>query len=256
METGAITSHIDVAQVVLYAFWIFFLGLVLYLRYEDQREGYPLENEKGPTKPGYFYPPAPKNYKIGEDSTRSSNRPERKDLNYATQGWFIGDAVLPKGDPIAAGVGPGSWCERTDVADVTFEGHNRIVPTRVAPEYGVEEPDVDPRGFPVVGSDSRVAGTVVDLWIDRAEFIFRYLEVELSDGSGAPGRRVLLPFGFADVNGGRKQVSVDSIRGNQFGGVPGLRDPDAVTRLEEDKIVGYFGGGYLYSSPHRAEPIA
>ena len=29
METGAITSYIDVAQVVLYAFWIFFAGLIL-----------------------------------------------------------------------------------------------------------------------------------------------------------------------------------------------------------------------------------
>ena len=43
--TGAITSHIDVAQVVLYAFWIFFAGLIFYLRREDRREGYPLEYE-------------------------------------------------------------------------------------------------------------------------------------------------------------------------------------------------------------------
>ncbi len=42
---GAITGYIDVAQVVLYAFWIFFAGLVFYLRREDRREGYPLESE-------------------------------------------------------------------------------------------------------------------------------------------------------------------------------------------------------------------
>jgi photosynthetic reaction center H subunit len=42
METGAITSYIDVAQVVLYAFWIFFAGLIYYLHQEDKREGYPL----------------------------------------------------------------------------------------------------------------------------------------------------------------------------------------------------------------------
>ena len=35
------------AQVVLYAFWIFFAGLILYLRREDKREGYPLESDRG-----------------------------------------------------------------------------------------------------------------------------------------------------------------------------------------------------------------
>ena len=42
MQTGAITGYIDVAQLVLYAFWIFFAGLVLYLIRENKREGYPL----------------------------------------------------------------------------------------------------------------------------------------------------------------------------------------------------------------------
>jgi hypothetical protein len=45
MTTGAITGYIDVAQLVLYVFWIFFIGLVIYLRREDKREGYPLEAE-------------------------------------------------------------------------------------------------------------------------------------------------------------------------------------------------------------------
>lgn len=31
MGTGAITAYIDVAQIVLYIFWIFFFGLVVYL---------------------------------------------------------------------------------------------------------------------------------------------------------------------------------------------------------------------------------
>ena len=43
MIRGAITSNIDVAQVVLYAFFVFFAGLIFYLRREDRREGYPLE---------------------------------------------------------------------------------------------------------------------------------------------------------------------------------------------------------------------
>ena len=46
MPAGAITGYIDVAQLVLYAFWIFFAGLIFYLRREDKREGYPLESDR------------------------------------------------------------------------------------------------------------------------------------------------------------------------------------------------------------------
>ena len=45
MPTGALTGYVDVAQVVLYAFFLFFAGLVFWLRREDRREGYPLEYE-------------------------------------------------------------------------------------------------------------------------------------------------------------------------------------------------------------------
>ena len=47
-EFGAITGYIDVAQMVLYAFWIFFAGLIYYLHREDKREGYPLVSERKP----------------------------------------------------------------------------------------------------------------------------------------------------------------------------------------------------------------
>ncbi|MBL8337961.1 MAG: photosynthetic reaction center subunit H, partial [Rhodoferax sp.] len=42
METGSLTGYIDVAQVTLYVFWVFFAGLVYYLHQENKREGYPL----------------------------------------------------------------------------------------------------------------------------------------------------------------------------------------------------------------------
>ena len=41
------THNFDFAQLVLYAFWIFFFCLVVYLRREDKREGYPLESDHG-----------------------------------------------------------------------------------------------------------------------------------------------------------------------------------------------------------------
>ena len=59
MPTGAITGYIDVAQLVLYAFWIFFAGLIFYLRREDKREGYPLVFERPDTAPYLNFPPIP-----------------------------------------------------------------------------------------------------------------------------------------------------------------------------------------------------
>ena len=249
MPFGAITSHIDVAQVVLYTFWLFFLGLVLYLRYEDQREGYPLENEEGPTNRAIFYPPPAKTYMLPGGATTETGKPERPDVKYKTSGYFIGNPIEPEGEPLSSGVGSASYAQRFDVPDVTFDGHNRIVPLRVAGEFGPDEGDKDPRGYQVLGSDQEVAGKVVDIWVDRSEYIFRYYEVELADG-----QRRLTPVLFTVVNKERKTVFVDSITAAQFAGVPALADADQVTRLEEDKIVGYFGGGYLYSSAQRLEP--
>jgi hypothetical protein len=57
METGAITSYIDVAQVVLYAFWIFFAGLIYYLHQEDKREGYPLLSDRSDRVVVQGFPP-------------------------------------------------------------------------------------------------------------------------------------------------------------------------------------------------------
>lgn len=41
-------DYIDGAQIALYAFWLFFAGLIIYLRREDKREGYPLDSPQGP----------------------------------------------------------------------------------------------------------------------------------------------------------------------------------------------------------------
>ena len=58
METGAITQYIDVAQLVLYAFWAFFAGLIYYLVRENHREGYPMDTgrEDGPVVTGWPIP--------------------------------------------------------------------------------------------------------------------------------------------------------------------------------------------------------
>jgi photosynthetic reaction center H subunit len=54
-------QYIDGATIALYAFWLFFAGLIIYLRREDKREGYPLDSPQGPRE---GWPPmaAPKEY--------------------------------------------------------------------------------------------------------------------------------------------------------------------------------------------------
>ena len=45
MQQTYILSNIDVTELAMYLFTIFFFGLILYLRREDRREGYPLEED-------------------------------------------------------------------------------------------------------------------------------------------------------------------------------------------------------------------
>ena len=59
METGAITQYVDVAQLVLYVFWIFFFGLVYYLLQENHRDGYPLDPGTGRDTQMEGWPPIP-----------------------------------------------------------------------------------------------------------------------------------------------------------------------------------------------------
>ena len=50
-------------------------------------------------------------------------------------------------------------------------------------------------------------------------------------------------------------MTVRAILASQFAHVPTTRSPDRITLLEEDKICGYYGGGTLYATPSRQEPL-
>jgi photosynthetic reaction center H subunit len=63
----------------------------------------------------------------------------------------------------------------------------------------------------------------------------------------------LLPIPFARIR--RNQVEVHAIYGMHFAHVPATRSPDQVTKLEEEKISAYYGGGTLYADPARSEPL-
>ena len=52
-----------------------------------------------------------------------------------------------------------------------------------------------------------------------------------------------------------KEIFVSSILSYQFADVPRTRNPETVTRFEEDKLVGYFGGGSLLATYERSRPL-
>ena len=57
------------------------------------------------------------------------------------------------------------------------------------------------------------------------------------------------------VDGETGEVKVASILASQFSGVPSIANPDQITLQEEDKVSAYYGGGTLYATPERSEPI-
>ena len=258
MENGEITGYIDVAQITLYVFWAFFFGLIFWLRKEDRREGYPLESDPtGKVKDrGFLLLPRPKTFLLRDGTTATAPNFRRDERPVAARrvGNWPGAPLVPTGDPLVDGVGPAAWAERSDKPDQTWDGRNKIVPTRVDPHYGVASGDPDPRGLTVYGADGKPAGTVVDIWVDRAEHVVRYLEVTSAPGIG----NLLVPMNLAKVGGNgfrNRKVTVKSILAAQFAGVPRLKSPDQVTFLEEDRVCAYFAGGHLYATPLRSEPL-
>lgn len=302
METGAITNEIDVAQLVLYAFWIFFAGLIFYLRMEDRREGYPLESEVTgePIDPGAIYGPSLKTFKLQDGATMDTMRPDTRPLALKQTEVFSGSTYEPTGNPMVDGVGAAAWVQRRDVVDRTGGGEPRIVPMRLLPDYSVAEGDIDPRGLPVIACDGEVAATVKDIWLDRGECFIRYLELELPQEQQAmpspapavaeapttqapvgdaptgeaapmggemppapapapvvhaPTGALLMPMTMVRLSSRPAQVKTGSIRSDQFADVPRTKSTDQITLLEEEKVMAYYTGGYLYAEPERQEPF-
>jgi photosynthetic reaction center H subunit len=255
MGFGAITGYVDVAQLVLYAFWAFFFGLIYYLVRENHREGYPMDSGRNDSSliTGWPVPPQ-KIYRLNNGHEVIVPRPAtpRPDLK-AVRTWVgTGAPLTPTGNPMLDGVGPGAWCHREDEPDCTMDGAPVIEPLRATPEYSVSPKNIDPRGLTVYGADGEPGGTVTDVWLDRIEMIVRYFEVAVPVPGGV--HNVLLPVQYTRVRRGRNpRITVEAILGSQFAQAPALKHPDYVTKLEEEKLMAYFGAGTLYATPERTE---
>jgi photosynthetic reaction center H subunit len=256
MTNVHLVGGLDIAELTFFAFFLFFLGLVWYLRGEDRREGYPTEDDlqgiEGSDNDPLFFKPA-KTFKLphglGDVTTPTANDRDAMPTNVLARGWS-GEPLDVVGDKLTSGLGPASISHRADRPDLDMHGEPRIVPIRLIHHaVGVHANDVDPRGLPVFGLDGGKAGTIKELWMDRSESALRYLEVDLDGGAGS----VLLPMTMAEVS--RRGVISDAITGAQFASVPRTKSADQVTLLEEEKITAYFGAGYLWATPERAEPL-
>jgi photosynthetic reaction center H subunit len=258
--SAAITDYMDVAQLTIWAFWFFFAGLVIYLRREDKREGYPLDSDRTERSGGRVkvvgFPdlPTPKTFLLPHNAgtvlAPRQEAPAAK-INATPSAPFLGAPLDPIGDPMLAGVGPGASPDREKHPDLTFDGQAKIVPMRVATDFSIADGDPDPRGMTVVGLDGQIGGTVTDVWVDRAEPQIRYLEVK----AAANAKQALLPIGFCRFDKKARQVKVLAIKAAHFANVPALAKPDQVTLYEEDKVCAYYGGGKLYATAERSEPL-
>ena len=271
MHNAEFFGTFDVTALILTAFTLFFFGLVIYLRREDRREGYPIESdETGRLEPaaGLLFAAQPKTFHMphGQPAVhKPDSKRESLELKASRRSNVSGTPLQPTGDPMLSGVGPGAYAERARVPDLTDHGALKIAPLRDAAGYFLDSRDPDPRGMTVLGADRKPAGVVSDVWIDRGEFLIRYLEVELASvtpssglsvvGSQAPGRKVLLPMTMAVIGRSSRTVKVEAILSTQFADVPALEQPDRVTRYEEERVTAYYGGGYLYATPARTEPL-
>ena len=242
---------------MVYVFWAFFAGLIIYLRREDKREGYPLESDRSDRVRVEGFPamPKPKVFQLADGHRFEAPNGDRDDrpIRAVPTGSWSGAPLEPVGDPMLAEVGPGAYAMRAAVPERTASGAPRVRPMRIATEFHVEKRDPDPRGMTVIGADGRSAGKVCDVWVDVAESQARYLEVEL--GEGGAGKHVLLPLALSRIDVGQRRVKVASILASQFAQVPAIADHDQVTMLEEERISAYYGSGHLYAVPSRQESL-
>lgn len=246
MLPGNLTGDIDLIQVLLVAFFAFFGGLVLYLRREDKREGYPLE----PTTAGRAYPvvgfpspPPPKTFRLigGGTATMPHRIPQWPIEREAPP---VMGGPLPGGVPsLGDGLGAGASVLASEAPMRTAAGDLLLQPLRDAPGWSVGRGEDDPRGSRIAGSDLRPAGTVVDIWVDRVARILRYLEVEL-DGGGV----ILVPIFQCDTGRRGQLIVVWALRSDQLAAVPRLSRPGVMTAREEDRLTAFYAGAEIYEA--------
>jgi photosynthetic reaction center H subunit len=251
-----ITPGIDVALLVFWAFLLFFTCLIFYLRREDRREGYPLEDEttgRIDTVGGVLHTASTKSFLLpfGHGTVTAPTK-GREPVKIAARRIerFSGAPYAPTGNALIDGIGPAAWAERAKRPDLDMDGHPRIVPLSTATGFSIAARDSDMTDWPVIGADNEIAGRVTDLWVDKADRLVRYIQLEVTGGGS-----ILAPMMMAKVERSRRRVKIDALLAGQFANAPRIDAADQITLYEEERVQAYFGGGYLYATPERQEPF-
>lgn len=248
MLPGAFTQHLDAVQILVAVFFLFFAGLIYYLRREDKREGYPLWDVSPRHVPIEGFPPVPptKIYLLQEGGTTTMpHRYPPSAMRAIPAERSFGAALIPIGDAMLAEVGPGAYPMRK-ATPLLSEGEPQVQPMRVAKGWNVMEGDTDPRGMRVLDGSKTPVGTVVDLWVDRGVKILRYLEVRLDEG----GQNVMVPIFRTDIRQKRRVAIVQTMLAGHIRLAPRLADPDVITAREEDQVNAYFSAAHMFGRGH------
>jgi photosynthetic reaction center H subunit len=241
-------GNVDLASVSIWAFWLFFAGLIYYLQTENMREGYPLEDEDGNVTPnqGPFPVPKPKTFHLPHgqpDVTVPTLEGEKRELALKRSSITGGFPLLPTGDPLVDGVGPAAWAPRRDEPELDGHGNPKLKPMSTLENFQVSA-GRDPRGMPILSRDDQVVGYVTDMWIDEPEALVRYFQYELEPEWGSGTR--LVPLYMAKIK--PRWVRVRSLDAKFFDRVPVVGQSGVLTKLEEEKVMAFYAGGQMYAT--------
>lgn len=120
---------------------------------------------------------------------------------------------------------------------------DRVVPLGQLDDFKVADGDPDVRGWEVLASDGRKIGEVDELLVDTAAMKVRYLDVDVEAGTGGGhDRHVLIPIGYARLDGDHDRVMLDSVASSELGGIPSY-DQGPLTRDFETSLRRSFSAG-------------
>ena len=235
MQAGAIL--IDVAQVTLYVFWIFFAGLIFYLRREDKREGYPLESDRTRRRCVHGFPRCRTRRPFccaRRLATLPNHRNDRRDVAAGADRRWPGAPLSRPATRCSTASVPAPGRDREDVPELTMDGHPVIVPLRLA--HGTFCRAARSRSARHDGHRRRPR--------DRPAWC-------TDSGSIAPSRRSAISRSRSTPSARREaRAAADAVRAHQSPAAasrsqrilgassPTCRRPraDQVTKLEEDRI--------------------
>lgn len=254
---GQISNQIDIPTLASWAFVLFFVALVFWLQRQSKREGYPLRASPFTSErmDGFPPPPEPMTYILNEGgTTEAPHHFEQAPTSARPMHLFDGTPFIPLGNPLLAGIGPGSWVMKKDEPALNEQGELALQPLRAMPGWSVQEKDADPRGMAVYDWRWTDIGRVVDVWIDRGSKTIRMLEVETNADIHA--RRVLVPIFHAVIRGKARTMRVTALWAHQLADVPMPANPDIITGREEERLNAYYSAGRFYRNDPTVVPVS